>query len=102
MEEMKTWYNGYRFSESEITVYNPFSILYYLKDQKCNNYWFESGTPSFLIELLKNNPKDFKQIETGIITSNDSLLGSFDIGKIPTITLLYQAGYLTIKHMMRN
>lgn len=93
--EMKNWYNGYAFSrETEKKVYNPFSVLYYLKNQSRENYWFESGTPSFLITLLKTQYTDLQDIDT-IELSKDSL-GTFDIGNIPLITLLFQTGYLTI------
>jgi hypothetical protein len=53
LDEMKEWYNGYRFSEDLVRVYNPFSVLYYLAKKKRANYWFASGTPTFLMKLLK-------------------------------------------------
>jgi hypothetical protein len=94
MHEIKKWYNGYRFSEQNSKVYNPFSILYCFKDKKLHNYWFESGTPTFLIHLLKIHSKDLQEI-TGIEIDRSSL-GSFEIDKIPLVPLLFQAGYLTI------
>lgn len=95
-EEMQRWYNGYRFSGDVILyVYNPFSILYFFENKKFWNYWFESGTPSFFIELIKNQYKSLEDFEA-VEFSYDSL-GTFDIGKIPLITLLFQTGYLTIK-----
>ncbi len=94
IEAMRTWYNGYRFSDAEIKVYNPFSILYYLKKKKFINFWFESGTPFFLVKLLK---KEFLFLDS---LSQDELsresLGTFDIENIPLVTLLFQTGYLTI------
>lgn len=101
MKEMKEWYNGYKFSENnhEQKVYNPFSILYYLQKQKLENYWFESGTPSFLIELVKKHylPIDYhKALET--TTVSHMSLGAFDVEtELPLTTLLFQTGYLTIK-----
>ncbi len=74
-------------------------MIYYLKDQKCANYWFESGTPYFLIELLKKNPNVLENIENKAVSA--STLGAFDVEKIPLITLLYQIGYLTIKSYER-
>ena len=94
--EMQQWYNGYRFSDLPLYVYNPFSILYFLEKKKFWNYWFESGTPSFFIEMIKNQYKSLEDFES-VEFSYDSL-GTFDIGKIPLITLLFQTGYLTIKH----
>ena len=99
LDEMKRWYNGYRFSTEDIRVYNPFSLIYYLKDQYLANYWFASGTTSFLVKLLKKNPTLLVGIEDQIISA--SSLGSFDIGCMPDITLFYQTGYLTIKSYER-
>ena len=64
LEKMRLWYNGYRFSESEIKVYNPFSVLYYLEQQKFANYWFKSGTPTFLIHLIKQQYIKLEEIPT--------------------------------------
>lgn len=103
--EMKTWYNGYTFSENPKAqkVYNPFSMLYYLQKQQLENYWFESGTPTFLIDLLKSHyrtSEGFWEKAGGldsIVVSRKSL-GAFDIeAKLPVFTLLFQTGYLTIK-----
>lgn len=93
-ENMREWYNGYRFSELDLKVYNPFSILYYLHKKKLINYWFESGTPFFLVQLLK---KEFTALENiGFDSLSRESLGTFDIENIPLITLLFQTGYLTI------
>lgn len=93
--EMRHWYNGYRFSRGNIKVYNPFSVIYYLTERKLANYWFSSGNPSFLIESLKKNPTVLNDFESNLIES--SIFEPFDVGNVPTITLMYQAGYLTIK-----
>lgn len=91
---MRQWYNGYRFSDQEIKVYNPFSILYYLHKKRLANYWFASGTPSFLINLLKNQYQSLQDLHE-VEMSTDSL-GTFDLTNIPLVPLLFQAGYLTI------
>src|SRR5437762_12823649 len=91
---MKQWYNGYRFSELPIKVYNPFSTMYYLSKQKLANYWFKSGTPTFLIHLIKKQYVDLEQIPTTPIK-----LDSFDVAeynKHDIIFALLQAGYLSI------
>lgn len=93
-EIFKDRYNGYRFSESEITVYNPFSVLQAFEKQKFSNYWLETGTPSFLIELLKTQYHDLENIETSELSN--SSLGTFDLGEVPLIPILFQSGYLTI------
>ncbi len=94
MQEMKTWYNGYRFSRTEATVYNPFSVLYYLKNQERANYWFESGTPSFLVEFLRKHYDALEGIEQAEFSTTG--LGTVDLEDIPPTTLLFQTGYFTI------
>ncbi len=86
MQEIKTWYNGYQFSEEPIKVYNPFSIVYLLSKKKFANYWFESGTPTFLVKLLQKKQIEFKNFQD--IYFSASTLGAFDIEKLPFITLL--------------
>jgi uncharacterized protein YaaW (UPF0174 family) len=100
MDEMTTWYNGYQFSgdATKESVYNPFSVLYYLQDQKRANYWFNSGTPSFLIELLKQNPHELSDMDNIFVTPAE--LGAIDIHNINRIVLFYQTGYLTIKNCL--
>ena len=93
-QEIKNWYNGYRFSREDIRVYNPFSILYYFEKKELDNYWFASGTPGFLIDLLKNQYEDLENLEEAQLTS--ASLGTFDIESLPLITILFQTGYLTI------
>jgi len=94
INEMQIWYNGYRFSRQKIKMYNPFSVLYYLKDKELGNYWFETGTPSFLVELLKQQYEFLENIED--IEWSSEGLGSFDVDELNLITILFQTGYLTI------
>lgn len=94
LNDMKQWYNGYRFSELSINVYNPFSTMYYLSKQRLANYWFKSGTPTFLIHLIQKQYIDLEKIPTAAIKSDS--LDTFDINDIPLIPLLFQTGYLTI------
>ncbi len=95
LEKIRYWYNGYQFSAKPIKVYNPYSIAHFCERKQFNNYWFETGTPSFLVELLKHNPDELKNIEQKAFTA--STLGTFSIDQIPLITLLYQTGYITIR-----
>ena len=96
MHEMRTWYNGYQMSDYKTArIYNPYSVLLYLNNQKCKNYWFTSGSPAFLIKLIKKNPYVFSSIDHSNATS--STLDIFEIDKISLKTILYQAGYLTIE-----
>jgi hypothetical protein len=94
LDTIKQWYNGYRFSELPIKVYNPFSTMHYFFKQKLANYWFKSGTPTFLMHLIRNQYIDLEDIPTASIKADS--LDTFDISNIPLIPLLYQTGYLTI------
>lgn len=100
-KQIKDWYNGYRFSSSAIAVYNPFSVMHALQDQRLGNFWFASGTPTFLVDELKKKqheePEVFNAIVQGehIKISQDSL-GVFDVGLTPIPALMFQTGYLTI------
>ena len=96
LDEMETWYNGYRFSEDPIKVFNPFSVLYYFTKEVRANYWIESGTPQFLIELLKK--QEFTLEDITIAQFSDRALGTFDVDAIPIIPILFQTGYLTISN----
>jgi len=97
MEQVKRWYNGYNFFGDK--VYNPYDILLFIKNNfEFDNYWFETGTPRFLVELIKKNSyfiPDFLNI-----TVDKSLLNSFDIENLDLETILFQTGYLTIKRLI--
>jgi len=93
--EIRTWYNGYCFSENQTKVYNPFSVLYCLKDKKISNYWIGSGTPKFLVDLIKSKPEGLEDKDR--FTLSAATLGAFDIEDIPLIALLFQSGYYTIQ-----
>lgn len=92
--QIKLWYDGYHFGEDTVAVYNPFSVTNALHIQKFKNFWFQSGAPTFLVEILKKEYKTFDP-ETSFKMSEDSL-GIFDVGVTPLVTLMFQAGYLTI------
>ena len=92
---IKQWYNGYRFTIAEIYVYNPFSTLLLFKHRQFKNYWFESGTPTFLIDLITENKFDVPTINH--IAVGENAFSSYEIGRLSPIPLLYQTGYLTIK-----
>lgn len=100
-EKIKHWYNGYRFSSNVTTVYNPFSLMNALYENKFENFWFRSGTPKFLVEQLKRKQNtDFDEFDAAIYpgalkVSQDSL-GIFDVGATPLPALMFQTGYLTI------
>jgi len=95
LEEVRKWYNGYNFGGRE-RVYNPFDILLFIdNDFEFKNYWFSTGTPSFLIKLLQE--REFRLIDFENLEVDERILNSFDIEKIELETVLFQTGYLTIK-----
>ena len=92
-DEIRDWYNGYSWRGEE-RVYNPFDILLLFDSREFGAYWFETGTPTFLIEtLFKRRVSSLKLDE--MMGSND-LLSTFDVDEIATEALLFQTGYLTI------
>lgn len=92
-QQIKTWYNGYHFGNKVAAVYNPFSIMNALHIQEFKNFWFQSGTPTFLVEILK---KECIQFDPENLETTEDALGIFNVGNIPLIPLMFQAGYLTI------
>lgn len=87
-------YDGYHFCEDAEGVYNPFSLFNALQDKKFNDYWFESGTPSFLISPIKNTSYDISSLQGEEVDS--SLLVSVNTAFQDPIPLPYQSKYLTI------
>ena len=93
LAKLRQWYNGYNFLGE--SVYNPFDVLLYLDSRQFRSYWFETGTPTFLINLLKTRRYNIPAIET--LEAGEELLSSFDVDDIEPETLLFQTGYLTIQ-----
>jgi hypothetical protein len=93
--EIRTYYDGYRFSRNGERVFNPFSVLLFFDKHAFDNYWFATGTPTFLIKLLKKQQYPLEVYSEMPATFEE--LGSFDVDFIPLTTILFQAGYLTIK-----
>jgi hypothetical protein len=102
---LKDAYDGYHFSEKSEGVYNPFSLLNAFYDNRLGSYWFQSGTPRFLIEMLKKYQHEGKFNIDTLDSSKTMSPSAFEsplemqTGPIP---LLYQAGYLTIKDYDRE
>ncbi len=97
LEDIRRWYNGYAWRGE--TVYNPFSILNYLQKGEIRNYWFETGTPTFLVDLFKRKRYYIPAIEG--IEASESIIGAFEVDFIGPENLLFQAGYLTIARQRR-
>ena len=90
------WYNGFRFNEEAQTVYNPVSLgMFFIENGKFSNYWFSTGSPSFIFKVLKQQDFDFyKEIKDEI---EGVILDSFDVTNMSVLPLLLQTGYLTIE-----
>ena len=95
-ERVRDWYNGYNWLGDE-KVYNPFDILLLFRRRTFAAHWFESATPTFLVETLFRRRVSTLSLD-GMLTSSE-LLSSFDVGAIATEALLFQTGYLTIEEV---
>lgn len=94
-KELKSWYDGYHFAVDSDDIYNPFSLLNTFAKMSFDSYWFETGTPTFLVELLKASHYPLQRL-TEEVASVDAL-GGIDHMNANPVPILYQSGYLTIK-----
>jgi hypothetical protein len=95
LEKIRRWYNGYRFEEKAEGVYNPFSTLNLLSRQKFEPFWFATGTPTFLVELLKRSDYDLRDLEGVQLPANQ--FADYRADPDRPLPVIYQSGYLTIK-----
>ncbi len=93
LEKLKKWYDGYSWLGE--SVYNPFDILLFLRNKKYKSYWFETGTPTFLIYMI--NQKRYFVPELENLEIEEDILSRFDVNDIQIEALFFQTGYLTIK-----
>ena len=105
-EEMKAFlkkqYDGYHFGENLIDIYNPFSILNAFSAQKVDDYWFRSGTPSYLVRLLNHTQENLNDLTNRYYTTQQFIDYKADVEK--PLPMIYQSGYLTVKdcNLRRN
>ena len=92
-DAIREWYNGYGWLGEE-KVYNPFDILLLFDERKFASWWFETGTPAFLVETLFK--RRVSSVALGEMMGTGELLSAFDVDAIATEALLFQTGYLTI------
>ena len=92
LAELRDWYNGYRFHHGSETVYNPVSLMKCFQELEFKNYWFETGTPTFLINMLRNNPIDLSNL-----SAPETAFSAYEPSHLESLPLLVQTGYLTIK-----
>ncbi|KKQ33045.1 MAG: AAA-ATPase-like protein [candidate division TM6 bacterium GW2011_GWF2_37_49] len=98
--QIKTWYNGYTFGSNLFSVYNPFSFMNALRARSFKNFWFQSGTPNFLVEELKKEyrKEEYRIIDPEKFETTEESLGIFEVRATPLPSLMFQTGYLTIKN----
>ncbi|GHU16228.1 ATPase AAA [Spirochaetia bacterium] len=95
LDKIKNFYNGYRFSKKPLTVYNPFGLLHHFYSHgEFLPYWYESGSPAFLIKLIKAQKINILDIEKKVLSYDD--FRKFDVENMDAVPVLYQSGYLTI------
>ena len=96
-EDLRFWYNGYRFHQDAPQVYNPVSLMKCLTNREFKNYWFETGPPTFLLDLLKKNPLDL-----GNLTVPEASFSAYEPHRLHSLPLLFQTGHLTIKDTVQQ
>ena len=94
-DQLAEMYDGYHFRQNSEGIYNPFSLLNTLDSKRFREYWFETGTPSFLVKMMKETSYDVTRLSGDEVGS--SLLTNVDSAFANPVPFLYQAGYLTIK-----
>jgi hypothetical protein len=101
LKQLKEWYNGYRFEDNAETVYNPVSIgKFFESGGKFKNYWFETGTPSFLLKLAKEQQFDFEEAISEPVS--ELAFASYEINRLKPLALFVQTGYLTISGTVKE
>ncbi len=100
IDDIKNWYDGYRFSDNEVKVYNPSSINMFFESgtYKFNTYWISTGTPEFLVKLLSKKEHAGFDIQKELLKERTDFLADniLNMSNLDLITLLYQSGYITI------
>jgi hypothetical protein len=94
-EELRLRYDGYHFHPNSVGIYNPFSLLNTFKKNEFHNYWFETGTPSYLVYLLKKHYYNLEHMASAVVDADT--LNSIDPQSTDPISVIYQSGYLTIR-----
>lgn len=95
MALLKAQYDGYHFSDRMTDIYNPFSLLNAFESQRINDYWFKSGTPTYLIRLLSHTDENMSEITGKYYTAEEFIDYKANIEQ--PLPMIYQSGYLTIK-----
>jgi hypothetical protein len=100
LKEVRRWYNGYRFHPQALGVYNPFSTLNLFSRREFDAFWFATGTPTFLVELLKKSDYDLCNLDGVTLPAED--FANYQAEADRPLPVIYQSGYLTIKNYDRE
>lgn len=95
LQELKANYDGYHFTKNSADIYNPFSLLWALDASEIGSYWFQSGTPTFLVKVLRNQRDPLYKLLTERV--GEMAISDIDTFRSSPLALLFQTGYLTIK-----
>jgi hypothetical protein len=99
-QQIKEYYNGYKFSDNGEPIYNPYSILRLFESMQFDNFWFESGTPTYLLDLIKT--KSFAFYEDEEMVADQRVYSIYNHMRMDIKTLMYHSGYLTVKNNDRG
>jgi hypothetical protein len=94
LDKLKTWYNGYRFTVKEALVYNSYSIVNVFEKGLFQNYWFETATPAFLVNLIKEKNYPITDLEN--LQLQETSFSAYDLDRLDLEPLLFQTGYITL------
>ena len=95
LEQLRAFYNGYRFTEKDLKVFNPFGLLqHFFNEGKFSSYWYNTGSPTFLIKLINEQKINILELKDKRV--NENAFTKFDIENLDALPILYQTGYLTI------
>ncbi|MFO7736092.1 MAG: AAA family ATPase [bacterium] len=94
--ELESWYDGYSW-DNRTSLFNPFSVLNFFKTREFKNYWFATGTPTFLVNFIRDNGVDPEELEKAVVDS--IFFDKFDLRDLDIKSLMFQTGYLTIKRV---
>jgi hypothetical protein len=96
LDKIRYWYNGYTW-DGKTAIYNPFSTMKFFQNRRFTDYWFRSGTPTFLMDMIRNRNRPDAVLEPIIV--DEKIFDGYDPAKTGEISLLFQTGYLTVKKM---
>lgn len=95
LAQVRSWYNGFCFAADGENVYNPFSTMLFFEEQRFANFWFDTGTPTFLIHQIQRKGFDIEDVDT--LNVPEIVFSTYEIENLNVVPLLFQTGYLTIK-----